>query len=139
MKKNESVTHIMTASPISVSINQPVSDARKALEDSNIHHLPVTDGDQLVGILTTGDLLRVSFGDYGNQDSRSLDAILDHTFQLKDLMTSSPVVLQQNQTVREAAVVLGNEGFHSLPVVDGQKLVGIVTSTDLIKYLIEQY
>lgn len=139
MKKNESVTHIMTASPIAVSLNLPVSAARRALEDADIHHLPVTDGDQLVGILTTGDLLRVSFGDYGNQDSRSLDAILDHTFQLKDLMTSAPVSIDQGQTIREAAQTLVHGGFHSLPVVDNGKLVGIVTSTDLIKYLVEQY
>ncbi len=139
MKKNESVTHIMTPSPIFVSVNQPVSEARKALEDGSIHHLPVTDGDKLVGILTTGDLLRVSFGDYGNQDARGLDAILDHTFKLSELMTANPVCLEKTQTIREAAQSLVKERFHSLPVVDDGKLIGIVTSTDLIKYLIDQY
>ncbi|NQV23974.1 MAG: CBS domain-containing protein, partial [Rhodopirellula sp.] len=40
---------------------------------------------------------------------------------------------------RDAANVLAHSNFHSLPVVDGKKLVGLVTSTDLIRYLVDQY
>lgn len=138
MKKNEPVTKVMTANPVAVSRNEPVSAARKLLEDKGVHHLPVTDGEQVVGILTSNDLLRVSFGEFGNQDARSLDAILDHTYKLTDLM-NSPVTVKSSDTVRDAATILASHNFHSLPVVDGEKLVGIVTSSDLIHYLLEQY
>ena len=139
MKKNESVTKIMSASPVSIGQNEPVSAARKLLDEKGIHHLPVTDGDQLVGILTSNDFLRVSFGEFGNQDARSLDAILDHTYKLADLMNAEPVTIGSNDTVRDAATILANQNFHSVPVVDGAKLVGIVTSSDLIQYLLDQY
>ena len=139
MKKNEAVTKVMSSNPVSVGQNESVSAARRLLEEKGIHHLPVTDGDRLVGILTATDFLRVSFGEFGNQDSRSLDAMLDHTYKIVDLMNSAPITISNDQTVRDAATVLATSNFHSLPVVIGQTLVGIVTSSDLIHYLLEQY
>ena len=139
MKKNESIAKVMTSAPASVSRNQPVSAARRILEEKGVHHLPVTDGDQLVGMLTSNDLLRVSFGEFGSQDGRSLDAILDHTYTISDLMSANPTTVNRDQTVRDAATILAGSGFHSLPVVDGSALIGIVTSSDLLHYLVEQY
>ena len=129
----------MTANPICVDHNDSVSAARHLINEKGVHHLPVVEGDKLVGILTSNDLLRVSFGEFGNQDGRSLDAILDHTYKLSDLMISDPVTIARGESIREAARILAVSEFHSLPVVDGDALVGIVTSSDLIKYLLEQY
>ena len=92
-----------------------------------------------MGLLTWTDFLRISFGEFGNQDARSLDAMLDHTYQLKDVMISNPVTMPTTGTVRDAAQTLSTQGFHSVPVVDGKKLAGLVTSTNLIRYLVEQY
>ena len=139
MKKNESVTHIMTADPITVGVGEPVSSARQILEQRDIHHLPVVDGKSLVGIVTSSDFLRVSFGEFGNQDARSLDAVLDHTYSITDLMNQDPTTIDGRHTVRDAAGILVSSGFHSLPVVSDAELVGIVTSTDLIQYLLDQY
>lgn len=139
MKKNEPVTHIMSADPVTVGRNDPVSKARQTMEQKDIHHLPVVDGEALVGIITSSDFLRVSFGEFGNQDARSLDAMLDHTYTISDLMNQNPTTLDSTQTVRDAATVLVSSGFHSLPVVNDGHLVGIVTSSDLIQYLLDQY
>jgi len=54
------------------------------------------------------------------------------------LMEPNPVTIDHTSTVRDAATILSKANFHSLPVVDGQHLVGIVTSTDLIAYLIDR-
>ena len=54
-------------------------------------------------------------------------------------MMADPVSLPTSSTVRDAAQLLSNQGFHSVPIIDGQKLVGLVTSTDLIRYQVEQY
>lgn len=139
MKKNELVTKIMSEAPVAVSTNTSVSEARKTLENNGIHHLPVTDNGRLVGIITSSDFLRVSFGEFGNQDARGLDAMLDHTYKISDLMNAQPVTISKSQTVRDAAGILVTSGFHSLPVVDGENLIGIVTSSDLIQYLLDQY
>ena len=124
---------------MSIGRNEPISAARRLLEEQGVHHLPVTDGDQLVGIITSTDFLRVSFGEFGNQDARGLDAMLDHTYNIADLMNASPTTISSTQTIRDAATVLARSSFHSLPVVNGQTLVGIVTSSDLIQYLLDQY
>ncbi len=65
--------------------------------------------------------------------------MLDHTYKLADVMKKDPTTISVSGTVRDAAQILANADFHSLPVVDGRKLVGLVTSTDLIRYLVEQY
>ncbi|MFM7604849.1 MAG: CBS domain-containing protein [Prosthecobacter sp.] len=49
------------------------------------------------------------------------------------------MTLAESGTVREAAEILAKSNFHSLPIVNGDKLVGIVTSTDLIRYLVDQF
>ena len=139
MKKNESIAKIMSSDLVTIDHTQPVSKARQLLESGDHHHLPVIHGEDLVGIVSWNDILRVTFGEYGNQDGRSLDGILDHTYKLSDLMISEPAVIPVSGTVRDAANVLAHSNFHSLPVVDGKKLVGLVTSTDLIRYLVDQY
>jgi CBS domain-containing protein len=101
--------------------------------------MPVVNGDQLVGIVSYSDVLRVSFGDAFNTDERTVDATLDHTLKLEDLMQKDVITLTEHSTGREAAEILGQGKFHSLPVVNAGKLVGMVTSTDLIRYLVDQF
>jgi CBS domain-containing protein len=139
MRRNEPVTHVMTKNPDAVQLGQPVSAIRRLMSDNGYHHVPVLDGKKLVGIVTGSDLLRVSFG-AGAGDAQTFDAALDYTFKTKDVMKANPVSLDETSTVRDAADVLSQGLFHSLPVVnDGGELVGIVTSTDLMKYLLAQY
>lgn len=91
MKKNESISKIMSSNPITIDQSQPVSKARQLLESGDHQHLPVVNGEDLVGIISWNDILRVTFGDFGDQDGRSLDAILDHTYKLSDLSNGQPV------------------------------------------------
>lgn len=139
MRKNDPVSHVMSSKLVTLDVSDPVSKARQLFESSSIHHLPVVSGGELVGILTWSDFLRISFGEFGNQDVRSLDAVLDHTYKLSDVMQNAPTTISVTGTVRDAAQILVSADFHSLPVVDGRKLVGLVTSTDLIRYLVDQY
>ena len=139
MKKNESVTSIMSEDVKTVHLGQKLSEARKILNEFSIHHLPVVSGGKLVGILSSTDMMELSFGAYGT-DSRSLDAILDHQFTLEEIMKKEVTSIKAKQTIRDAASILSEGKFHSLPVVDDKgHLKGIVTSTDLIRYLFKQY
>ncbi len=81
--------------------------------------------------------MRISFVEFGNQDGRGLDAVLDHTYKIHDVMTSNPESIASSETIREAARILGSQKFHALPVVEDEKLVGLITSTDLINFLAE--
>lgn len=138
MKRHEPISKIMSTHLVTVHHGDPVSKVRQLATEHGVHHIPVVNGDQLVGIISWSDILRVSFGDTFGTDQRAVDATLDHTFTLEQLMQKNPVTLPETATVREAAEILAVGEFHSVLVVHGTKLVGVVTSTDLIKYLLEQ-
>jgi CBS domain-containing protein len=140
MKRNEPVSKIMSTHLVTVHHGDPVSKVRQLIREHGVHHIPVVSGQKLVGIVSHADVLRVSFGDAFHTDERTVDATLDHTMKLEDLMQKDPVAVRENSPIREAAQILAQGSFHSLPVVtDGQKLVGMVTSTDLIRYLLDQF
>lgn len=140
MKRHEPVSKIMATNLITVHHGDPVSKVRQLIREHGIEHVPVVSGQRLVGIISNSDVLRVSFGDAFQTDERSVDATLDHTMTIEQLMKSNPVAVRENAPIREAAEMLVKGNFHSLPVVsDGQKLVGLVTSTDLIRYLLDQF
>ncbi len=138
MKRHEPISKIMSTHLVTVHHGDPVSKVRQLAAEHGVHHIPVVNGDQLVGIISWSDILRVSFGDTFGTDQRTVDATLDHTFTIEGLMQKNPVTLPETATVREAAEILARGAFHSVLVVHGTKLVGVVTSTDLIKYLLEQ-
>lgn len=139
MRKNESITQIMSEDVLSVHTKQKLSEVRSLLAEHRIHHVPVTSGSRLVGMLSSTDMMRLNVEAYGTDD-RSLNAMLDHQFSIEDVMQTDLVTMTEKQQVRDAAEILANNPFHSIPVVDdSQNLKGIVTSTDLIRYLLEQY
>ena len=139
MKRHDPISHLMTRSVITVHHGDPISKVRALVREHSVHHFPVVQGDQLVGIITWSDILRVSFGDAFGTDERAVDATLDHTLTLEQVMKKDPVTLPETASVREAAEILATSDFHSLPIVNGGKLVGMVTTTDLLRYLLDQF
>ena len=138
MKKNEPVSQIMSKELVTVHHGEPFSAVRKKAQEHGVHHIPVVNGRELVGMISWTDIMRVSFADAFHQDPRAVDATLDHTFKLEDIMCKDPVSLQMTASIRDAAEILSNSDFHCLPVCNGKELVGLVTTTDMIRYLREQ-
>jgi acetoin utilization protein AcuB len=105
---------IMTRHVHTIRPSDGLDVARRDLALHNIHHLVVTDGHDIVGVLAARDVA-----------TRGGDAVAD-------VMTPSPVVVGPRTSLREAANLLRGRGIGCLPVVDGGKLVGIVTIADLL-------
>lgn len=140
MKKREPVSAIMTKNVITVNHTNGLNDAEKILRDNNIRHVPVVSGDKLIGILSLTDLMRISFVDsYGIDGEGAIDTAVYNMLSIEQVMASNPIVVSPDTTIKEVAEILAEKEFHALPVVENEKLVGIVTTTDLIKYLLEQY
>lgn len=139
VKKNESITHIMSEDVFAVHQNQKVSEIRKLLAENSIHHVPVVDGKKLIGMLSSTDIMKVSFTAIG-ADQKAVDAYLDSMFQVSDIMIKNVVSINEKDSIRSAAELLADGNFHAVPIVDSEmQLKGIVSSTDLIKYLLKQY
>jgi CBS domain-containing protein len=139
MKKREPVSSIMTDSVITVSVNDHLRDVKKKFSKENIRHLPVMSGEELVGIISKNDIMRLSFGSVFDNQENADEAVLD-MLSVDQVMTHKPKSIKADMLIRDVAEILVSSHFHSLPVVDDDgKVVGIVTSTDIIQYLLEQY
>jgi len=139
MKRREPVSRIMTTDVFTINVTTNLRDAEHEMKARNIRHVPVVSGEELIGMLSLTDLMRISFGDVYGESQTDVDSAIYDMLSLKQVMVSNPVSIEKDTTIKEAAEILSSKEFHALPVTDEGKLVGIVTSTDLIRFLIDLY
>lgn len=137
MKQRVPVSQIMAKAVIVVNPTKKVSEVNQLFEDYDIRHIPVVNGSQLVGVVSKSDVLKIGYG-AGDTHPETLNAIYD-TNKLEDVMVSNPVTVTADTNIKDVAEILSKQSFHSLPVVEKDEVVGIVTTTDLVNYLLEQY
>lgn len=135
MKKNEPIKKVLTREVVTAHTGQSVSDIRKIFAKEGFHHIPVVSGKKLVGLISASDILGISVEGIPS-DQRSMDAYLDHQFSIEGLMQKELRTLPEKSTIADAAEALSDGSIHAVPVVDEDgSLAGLVTSTDLIRYL----
>lgn len=140
MKKRESVRHIMATNPVVLHLNDGLGEAEKLFKEHRVRHLPVVSGSKIVGILSMTDLARISFVDSYDPHDFTIDTSVYSLFTLEQIMVRNPKSIPDTTTIKEVAEIFLDAEFHALPVVDKQNnLQGIVTTTDLIQYLVEMY
>ncbi len=133
------VTTIMTKNIISVDVKDGLAKAEHLFKKHKIRHMPVTDHKKIVGMLSINDLLRISFADGAYREEGDIQSDLYEMFSIKHLMVRTPETISPKNTVREVTSLLTNRKFHALPVVDGDEIVGMVTTTDLLKYYLSMF
>lgn len=139
MKKRVPVSDIMTKNVVSVAEQAPLREVLSLMNQNKFRHMPVMQGQQLSGIVSRTDLNRLTFSSLFTDQESADEAVLD-MLNLSQVMTNKPRTVKPEDSIREVAEILAKEEFHALPVVDDQgKLSGIVTTTDVIQYLLEQY
>ncbi|MCH8546853.1 MAG: CBS domain-containing protein [Cryomorphaceae bacterium] len=138
MKKRESISTIMTESLVTVNLNDDLRKVKEIFAKGKFRHLPVMNGDKLVGMMSKNDIMRLSFGQVFENQGDADEAVLD-MLSIDQIMTHNITSIDADATVKDAAEVFVSSKFHSLPVMSEGKVVGIVTSTDVIKYMLDQY
>ena len=113
------VEQIMSSPAETVAATAPASNAREAMRRNRIHHLVVMDGSRAVGVVSDGDLR-----------GRDLDGLRVAHVMSEDLEVVSP-----KATVQELANRMRGHSIGCLPVVDGKRVVGMVTITDLLELI----
>lgn len=139
MKKRTPISEIMTSDVITLNNSDTLETAELLFKKNKIRHIPVVSGDKIKGILSYTDLLRISFADAIDEEEDTVDTVVYNMFTIEQVMAKNVISISSDTLIKEVAQILANKEFHALPVVDNKKLVGIVTTTDLINYLIDQY
>jgi CBS domain-containing membrane protein len=139
MKHRVPVDQIMSKSLVTLNLTNDLSTAESLFKKHKIRHIPVVSGKKILGMLSYTDLLRISFADAVEDDAESVDTIVYDMFSIEQVMTRNVTVISPDTTIREAAEILAHHEYHSLPVCEGDELVGIITTTDIIRYFLSQY
>jgi len=137
MKKREPVSRIMTESLFSVNTNNGIDDVVNIFKERNIRHIPVVSGDKLMGMISKTDIERISYVTDFSGESKSTSVYSQ--LSIEQVMTKQLETLTPDDPIKEAAELFAKGQYHALPVVENDKLVGLVTTTDIINYLLEQY
>ncbi|MDR1877822.1 MAG: CBS domain-containing protein [Flavobacteriaceae bacterium] len=138
MKKRTPVSTIMTKSPVTVNLSDGLAKVNSLFKKLNIRHIPVVSGKKLIGIISQTDIMRLSFGDIYSGQEEADNSLFD-MLSIEQVMVASPKTVKPDDTIRDVAEIFASSTFRALPVVEDNDVVGIVTTTDVIKYLLEQY
>jgi CBS domain-containing protein len=117
---------LMTQELISVAPEDTLGEAAQRMADQSVGSAVVLDHGRLIGIVTERDLLRAM-----------ADRVHPSEARVREWMTGDPVVASQATTTHEAARVMLEHGFRHLPVVDGDRTLGIVSLRDVVRGEIE--
>ena len=139
---------IMTPNPVSVSPDATVVDAAKLMAEHRVGALPVLDGDRLVGLVTESDLImqdvKLEFPTY----IHLLDGFImyppstvrfEHELKkavaatVADVMTADPITVSADAPLEDLASRLSEQDISRLPVLDGDRLIGIVSKHDIVR------
>ena len=122
LEKSTSCEGWMTPRPYTVTPSDSLDHARKLLKAHRINQLPVVGrGDKVLGIITDRDLRNAGL----SEDAR-----------IKSLMSSPAIALAPHSTLLNAAEVMRKTRIGSVPIVDGNSLVGIITRSDILEVFV---
>ena len=136
---------IMTRNVVTVSPETPVIEAAKAILQHHVGGLPVVDaGGRLVGMVSDGDFIRRAeigterrrgrwLSPLVGRDTTATDFVRAHGRKVGDIMTLNPVTIAQDMPLEQVVEVMEANNVKRLPVVDGDRLVGVVSYTDFVQ------
>lgn len=130
-----SMRDVMTPHVVTTAPDAHLTDALTAMINGGFHHLPVVDRGDLVGIVSMSDLL-AALRDQ-DPDLRDLGVVLDEAHRVRHVMSPAPATLAIDAKLREAVIQFADHGWHAVPVVAGLRLVGIFTTRDLARLVLQ--
>jgi acetoin utilization protein AcuB len=126
------VRDLMTPNPISVPAGTPFATAREVMATYGIRHLPITRGEVPIGILSDRDI-RLALPSPATSLSVWEVNFLLATLCVDDVMTTPIITVDPDCPSREAAAIMLQHRIGALVVLEGHRLIGILTETDLVR------
>jgi acetoin utilization protein AcuB len=133
------VSEIMTRTLITIEPNTILDAVNELFVQHDFHHLPVVENGKFVGILSRTDIDRVSSNIdlFHTKANKLANDKIFRSLVASEVMSAKAVVLAPNDFLSYAATLFAENKYHALPVVEDDKLVGLVTTFDLIEHAYE--
>lgn len=128
------IREIMMRSPVTLRPDDTVDLANDVIYLGRIRHIPIVDGGDLVGLLSERDLVGAAATLIFGLTQRGKAALLK-TLPIGKVMKKHVVTVAPDTTIREAAQLMADKKIGCLPVVCDGSLVGLVTTTDILRYV----
>ena len=130
--KKTLVKEIMTGSPVTLKPEETLALANEVISLGRIRHIPIIDNGRLVGILSARDLIGAATRHIFGLKQKSKAALLK-TVLIKDVMKKNVVTVKSSTKIRDAARLMADKRIGCVPVMDNGKLVGLVSTTNLLE------
>lgn len=131
------VRDIMTTEVVTLKVDEELSLASDIMTLARIRHLPIVEGDRLIGIISQRDLFKASLAsviDYDYQVARThLKAVTIKEVMVKDIVTIAP-----DAEIHEAGRIMLAQKIGCLPVIADDALVGMVTESDIMEFYVSR-
>ena len=136
MLNDTAISEIMTRHVITVTPNTLLDVVNDIFSKNDFHHIPVVEGEHLVGIISRSDIDRVTrcIDLFHSAENEIYNEKLFKSLLAEEVMTSNAQVVAPDDAIAYAASLFSGNKFHALPVVEGKKFVGLVTTFDLIDF-----
>ncbi len=135
MERELKVNEIMATKVSTLGRNDTLDLADGLMTMSRIRHLPVVDGGRVVGVVSQRDLFRSALALALGYGERAQKTVL-RTMAVKEVMSEPAITIAANASVKDAARLMMEHKIGCLPVVEGDTLIGIVTETDILRYVV---
>ena len=131
------VSYLMSRKLITLSPGDKMSAVKEIFDTHRIHHIPVVKYTTLVGLISKTDFLHFLRGINSGHDQLGEAARLQN-FKVEDVMTRGIATLESNERINVALEVFSENLFHAIPILENGGLVGMLTTFDIIKKLLEE-
>lgn len=132
------VSTIMTTKIVTLSPDDSLANVKDVFEKNTIHHIPIVQGGNLVGLVSKHDFEKFHKGMSMHYEDRFVNQTTLHMHKVKEIMVAHLAKLEPTDRINVALDVFLLNRFHALPVVENGALVGIVTTHDIIKKIVEE-
>jgi len=129
------VRDVMQSKVITIGPETTLPQAIRLAAERRVRHLPVVDGGELVGIVSDRDLKLAMASPATSLEAHELSYLLNR-LAVSELMTTAVITVNPMLLVEDAARLMLQERISALPVMDGGRIVGIITETDLLALLV---
>jgi CBS domain-containing protein len=128
------VLDIMETKLVTISANERLSTVDDIMTLGRVRHIPVVQAGRLVGVVSQRDLLRASLSAFSEHRDAERRAFLS-VVEIARVMSTPPIVVTPEATIEQAAAIMASERIGCLPVLADDELVGMITETDILRWV----